>query len=346
MRSSWMKHCVAFVAGSFVLAGCGGGNSVVKSVKRSYLGTQAPGDVWEWNITESTFTAKNDTTGYTYDGTAVALPTGFTKLNVQNTTDPGVTVGQSAYALEMPGTALLIKPAGADTKPPIVASSLGTNPPGPTASFNYVVVPKPSWTSTDEAYGHVTFNVTGNSYVGVSKVFRLDDVALPDGNANFTGVNGYMSTTNIPGGGLSTGAMTPSGVCVLDYGPSNGGVIGVKQPDQPVDLSVLGSKSFRGYLINQGKTQCVVCTPNGDGTLHGAGYADPSGAETGTLDGGSGVTISFTSQPNPGEIKLNISVGGGYETVVACVNQVSGKYMLFGFGAGGGTPYNVVLVGQ
>ena len=161
----------------------------------------------------------------------------------------------------------------------------------------------------------------------------------------FTGVNGLMTTTNTPGNVPAKGAMTPSGVCVLDYGPSNGGAIGVRQPAQPIDLSALGTKSFLGFLINQGKTQCVAATPNGDGTLHGAGYANPSGVETGASDNGSGVTVTFASQPNPGQVKLNIATSGGSETIVACVAQVNGKYMLFGFGAGsGGEPYNIVFV--
>ena len=82
----------------------------------------------------------------------------------------------------------------------------------------------------------------------------------------------------------------------------------------------------------------------GNVVLHGQGYENPSGVETGTLDGGSGVTVTFTSQPNSGEVKVNIATSGGNESLVACVNQVNGKYMLFGFGVGPGTPYNIVLV--
>lgn len=270
------------------------------------------------------------------------------KLTIASTDDPSVTVGQSAYALELPGTALLLKPMGADTKPPIVAASLGGNPAGPQVSFNFVAVPSATYNAvSDQAYGHVTFAVTGNAYNGTSKRFAIDGTALADGPSNFIGNGGLMTDVSGPGGAQATGAMTPSGVCVLDYGPNNGGVIGVIQPSSNVNLADLGTRSFRGFLINQGKTQCVAVTPNGDGTLHGLGYANPSGVETGTSDNGSGVTITFTGQPNPGEVQISISTSGGTETLAAAINQVGGKYMLFCVGVptgSSGQPYNVVLV--
>ncbi|HTQ12008.1 MAG TPA: hypothetical protein VMI31_18240 [Fimbriimonadaceae bacterium] len=332
------------LSGCIVAAlGCGG-SAVDSNATQNYLGTQGPGDVWSWQLNDSTFTASNQTQGYTYSGTKSVLPTGFLKLTVTNTTDPGVTNGQSAYALELTNTALVLKMAGADTQPPIVAASLGSNPPGPQVSFNFVAVGSATFQqATDQAYGHVTFTVTGNHYDGTSKRFAIDGTALADGPSDFVGNNGLMTDTgaNPP----ATGAMTPSGVCAIDYGPAKGGVIGVLQPSANVDLADLASRNYRGFLINQGKTQCVVVTPNGDGTLHGAGYANPSGVETGTFDNGTGVTVSFTSQPAPGEVRVSIDTGQDVETVVAAINQVDGKAMLFGFGVGGdGKPYNIILV--
>ena len=73
---------------------------------------------------------------------------------------------------------------------------------------------------------------------------------------------------------------------------------------------------------------------------------EDNGVETGTSDEGSGVTVTFLSQPNPGLLTFSIATSGGTETLVACVNVVGGKTMLFGFGAGNGEPYNVLLVEQ
>ena len=346
-----MRKLAAITGLLMVLWGCGGsGGGVATPALRSYLGTQGPGDVWSWQLTDTTFTATNLTQSFHYTGTKSTLTTGFMKLSIATSDDPGVTVGQSAYALELPGTALIMKPAGADTKPPIIAASLGGNPAGPTASFNYVDVGSSTFQATDEAFGHVTFNVTGTTYTGTTKRFEINGTALPDQPLTLVGNNGTMTQTNNQSGPPATGAMTPSGVCVFDFGPGNGGVIGVTQPASNVNLADLGTRSFRGYMINQGKTQCVTVTPNGDGTLHGSGYANPSGVETGTMDGGGGPTITFVAQPNPGEVQITLTYpsggGGGTENLVAAINRVGGKYMLFcmAVSAQGGQPYNVVLV--
>ncbi|MBS1718745.1 MAG: hypothetical protein JSS72_13535 [Armatimonadetes bacterium] len=332
------------MVGSYGLIGCGGAGASGAAATATYLGTQRPGDVWSWTLNADTFTATNSTLGYTYSGTKSTLSTGFLKLTITSTNDPGVTVGQSAYALEYPNTALIIKPMGADTRPPIFAGSLGSNPAGPTVTFNYVKVPKNGWLSTDEAYGYVTFNVSGNNYDGTTNTYDINGNFLGNNPSQFVGNNGEMTDLNPQGGIQTTGAMTPSGVCVLDYGPGNGGAIGVKQPAAPVDLTSLGTKSFRGYLVNQGKTQCVTVTPNGDGTLHGAGYQNPTGVETGTLDGGGGVTVTFTGQPAPGLVSIDIATSGGAEHIVAAISSVGGKFMIFGVGIdSGGSGYNVAL---
>lgn len=336
----------AVVAGA--MSGCGGSSvaSVVPAT-RAYLGTQAPGDVWDWTISSGTFMATNETTGFTYTGTEAPLPTGFMKLAITATTDPGVTVGQAAYAVEIPGTALVIKPAGDDANPPIVACSLGKNPAGPVCKFNWINIPKRGWAATDDAYGTAIFNVTGNSYDGTSNRFAIDGTALGPNPVVMTGDNGRMTMPNGPGGATVTAAMTPAGVAVFDFGSGQGGVIGVKQAAANVDLADLASHTYKGLLINQGKTQCVSATSNGDGTMHGQGYALGGGVETGTSDNGSGVTITFTGQPAPGEVRISLTTSGGTETLVACINQVGGKYILFGFGEGSDTlPYNFLLVQQ
>ena len=337
----------AYLSLGLLLCGCGGATSSSSNgLTHNYLGTQAPGDVWSWQITESTFTATNQTLGLHYSGTKSTLPTGFMKLQVITTDDPGVSAGQSAYALELSGTALLIKPVGGDTKPPIVASCLGSNPPGPQVKFNFVAIGKVGFNAaSDEVFGYTVLAVSGNNYSGPTHRYTVTGSPLTDGTANLVGDNGLMTQLNGPGGAPVTGAMTPSGVLALDYGPNLGGVIGVKQPASNIDLADLASRHFKGFLINQGKTQCVDVTSNGDGTLHGQGYSLPSGVEDGTFDGGGGPTLSFTSQPNPGEITVRLAFGNGFEDMAAAINVVNGKYMMFCCGVGqDGKPYNVILV--
>ncbi len=327
------------------VSGCGGAAGASVPSTRAYMGTQAPGDVWDWNISNGTFTATNETKGYTYAGTESVLTTGFMKLELTSTTDPGASAGQSAYALEFPGTALLIKPAGDDANPPIMAGALGSNPPGPTVNFNFVSVPKLGWDAvTEPAYGTASFSVSGNDYTGTISKYLINDTLQSTGPGSFTMVGGRM-TVGEPAG--VTAAMTPTGVFVLDFGPGAGGVIGVKQPASNIDLADVASKGFKGFLVNQGKTQCVTVISNGDGTLHGTGYALGGGVETGESDAGGGVTITFNSQPAPGLAKISLVTSGGPENLVVSIAQVNGKYMLFAFGSPvnpGDNPYNVLLV--
>jgi hypothetical protein len=303
--------------------------------------------VWDWSIQNGSFNATNETKNYTYSGTATALPTGFTKLLIQSTSDPGVTAGQSAYAIELPNTALLIQPAGADTLPPIMACGLGANPAGPTVTYNFVTVPSSTWSIAQAAAGDVTFNVAGDSYSGNTAQFDITGQSIAGGTASFTCTNGRLSNPNGPNGTVLNGAVTPSGICVIDFGPNNGGIIGVKQAGVNVDTSTLANMTFNGFMVRQGVTECVQASPNGDGTLKGKGYASDGGVETGTFEtGASGVSISFGGQLAPGLVKMNVTTSGGSETIMCCVNVVGGKTMLLGFGAGGGSAYNVMMVQQ
>lgn len=343
MKTTYTMLTLA-VAAVLVAGGCGGSaSSSVSPASRSYLGTQAPGDVWTWTISNGTFTATNETKNYTYSGTESVLPTGFLKLQMQTTTDPNVNPGDSAYAIELPNTALVLEPAGADTNPPVTACALGSNPPGPSVSYNYVTVPSTTWTNAMAAGGYVTFNVSGNNYSGTSHDLNVGGSLLNTGTASFTCVGGHLTCTS--NGVNYNGAVTPSGVIVVDYGPGNGGIIGVQQPASPISLSAVGQMSFHGFLIKQGQTQEIEATPNGDGTLHGVGYAD---VETGTLQSdGSGVTVTFASQPSPGLVQMNLTTSGGAEQIMAAVSVVGGKTMVLGFGAGTGSgnpPYNIMLI--
>ncbi|HVT11138.1 MAG TPA: hypothetical protein VHE55_02640 [Fimbriimonadaceae bacterium] len=329
-----------------LLIGCGGGGVSVNA-SHEYLGTQGPGDVWDWAFDGNTFTATNETKNLHYAGTKSVLATGFLKLQLTSTDDPNVTLGQSAYAVEVPGTALMLKMAGDDALRPVVAGCLGSNPAGPQVSFNFVAVGGLNFDPvTSQAYGHVTYDVSGNAYTGTAHRWAIDGTALSDSPSYITGDNGLMTDHDTQGGNMTaTGAMSPTGVCVLDYGPNAGGVIGVKQPAANIDFADLASRSYRGFLINQGKTQCVSVTPNGNGTLHGVGYANPNGVETGTYDDGAGVTVNFIGQPNPGECTITLTTSGGTESLVAAINVVDGKYVMFCFGVGQDqVPYNVILV--
>jgi hypothetical protein len=186
------------------------------------------------------------------------------------------------------------------------------------------------------------FTVSGDTYTGAKSNLSINDTPISAGTLNLTCVGGNLTGTG-SSGQTYDGAVTPSGVCVIDFGPNNGGMIGVQQPSADVSLSALGNMTLHGFMIKQGVTEEVECTPNGNGTLNGQGYSD---VETGTFEGGeSGVTVSFTSQIAPGLIEMSVATSGGTETILACVSVVAGKTMILGFGDASGSPaYNVMMV--
>jgi len=336
----------SLIAGAWIY-GCGGGGATVAAT-RSYLGTQAPGDVWTWDIKTDSFSAKNETTNTTYEGTSEKLSNGFLKLTLTGTNSLSAAAGESAYAIELPNTAVIVKPAGADTQPPIVCAALGGNPAGPTASFNYVAIPKHNYTSNEMAYGWVTFNVNGNDLTGTSNDYKMDDTPQNNGPVHLTGDNGRLSQFDQNGNLQATAGISPTGVCAFDYGPGNGGVIGVAQPAADLDLADLASKSYNGFLVETGHTQAVTCAPNpANGRLMGHGYASGAAIETNTFDDGGGLYFNFVSQPQHGLIRVHLEfVNGGGEDLVMAASQIGGKYVLYAFGwnASQSSAYNVVLV--
>ena len=67
---------------AFAIGACEDDSS--SDTSNSYTATQSPGDVWSWTLTSSTFTATNDTTGFTYSGGKETLANLFLKLTVNS----------------------------------------------------------------------------------------------------------------------------------------------------------------------------------------------------------------------------------------------------------------------
>ena len=57
----WMLLIFTILVSLFI--GC---SDDKKSNPRKFLATQNPGDVWEWTLTDTTFNATNEETGYNY----------------------------------------------------------------------------------------------------------------------------------------------------------------------------------------------------------------------------------------------------------------------------------------
>jgi hypothetical protein len=291
-------------------AGADAGSAEGGSAVTSYLGTQSPGDVWSWTLDHvaGTFSARDITTGYTYSGTLSQVTgtgivgNGFTKLSIASTTDPAASswAKQEAFAVEFPGTALLVSPPG----PPeggngngyysklIVAAAQGSCPTSG-GTYNTVVVPKSTWENqtttltsgesvTGPGYGTTTLALTAGGFTLSGSTTQLTitdtddagDYTLADAGwatipSSGFGCDGGQLSSATPG--APTIGVTPSGVLIEDMGttdPDIAGVIGVQQTAVPSLAALEGD--YLGFLFAwtrdgnaaQGYTVAVSCAPS------------------------------------------------------------------------------------
>jgi hypothetical protein len=335
----------ALALAATMMVGCGGAMPVGAG-PAAFLGTQSPGDVWSYTFDGATFTASNDTLQHTYAGTVLDLPSGFKKLTVTNSNDGNVAPGSVGYAIDLPGVALLVKPAGdRDTVKPIIATSIGSDPTTNVLNVNWITVPHAGWDcTTEEAFGTAVFTKGPDNWSGDITHFLLDGTpGSANGHGTFTCTDGHL----VVDGGTAQGALTPAGMAFIDNGPGMGGLVGVPVPAQDVNWADFASHQFRGLMLQSGKTECVWVQPKGDGDLRGGGYQNDAGIESNTTnqDPQSGVTIHLVAQPNHGVLRATVTSHDGVDQVVLMVSKINGKYVGFALG---GNPvdgaFNVLLM--
>jgi hypothetical protein len=123
------------------------------------------------------------------------------------------------------------------------------------------------------------------------------------------------------------------------------GFFGMAVPTSSITLSsvVMTGREFRGVIFRNNAvsnyTQLAWATGNGT-TLDAGTY---SNVDTNTTTGG--VTVTFTSQPSNGEILGTIGDGSTHNTTFL-INQIGGKYLIFGISTDGSntSPYNLMLI--
>lgn len=329
---------------TLALYGCGGGS---KNTSRVYVATQAPGDHWEWKLTRpaNTFEAKNygddlnHTLKNTYGGTFIELPSGFLKITLTSSDDPEAPVGSVAYALEIPNTVLLVKPAaennGAICGVPIGGSLVAGR------SYNWVTIPHSGFNElNDVAYG--ISNITSVSSPGftVNNTSKKWDHSVHSSGFEsgecFNGKIYFPDATNPEG----IGNMAPTGCFVADQG-TYGGLFGAIQPASNINIADIVSKNFKGYAGVYGVTVDVfpisISKDPADLTnkkMIGGGYVgqNPENPYDATTE----ATVDFTNaqQTTPGLFTgVTTDNGAGHtQEMISVVAVVSGKYVLFGFG--------------
>lgn len=326
-----------------ILSNCGGSHSTTSS-GATYFGTQSPGDAWSWTITRDstgsgTFSGVNNTSGNTYSGSVLTLSNNFLQLTITTTTDSNVTPGSIAYAIEFPNTALMVKPAG--VKDALIVAAAQGSCPSP-ASYNWIKVANQNWNvATDPAFG--TAISTG---AASNPVFSIAPYLLGDTALSTVTYSGSCSNGVITSNASTTFGVTPSGVFIGDQG-TNGGIIGMLEPSTKIGSAAVlqQGRKFRGFVFMthppfesdgvtfQDKTQAIWSTTKGDNLITAGEYTDFAGGVEDTCPGGSScATLSLDNEVAPGEFSgTMIDSHAGSHPFTLMVNQINGKYMIFGF---------------
>lgn len=318
------------------LVACGGGGNTSTpsvAVARAYLGTQAPGDVWSLSLTDTTFTAKNSATTFAYSGTVSPLSTGFKKLTVTVSTDPGVIAGSVGYATELPNTAVLVYLNAA--KPPIVAAGIGDCPTA-AQTYNWVVIPTGAWNYLSEnAYGSVAMSVSSSSYSFNVTNFKINSTANAGSSSNGWACSGGTFTKTATTETIST---VPSGALIYDRGVGLGGLVGIPQPAAQISGSQLANKTFIGVQWAAGtNTETIQGVFNPSGASIAGTSIDPV---TGTTSNGGAIPVVYTATPG-----LLTGTSPWSNPMAFSVSQVGGKYIIFGVTySGSNKPYNFLVV--
>jgi hypothetical protein len=253
------------------IIGCSGGDGEEKaSDSRSYLGTQAPGDVWKWQIDPDAETVTMHWDMGTFDdltddltitGTYTRLPSGYLKVENLDSTPDHAEVPEDGtawfYAVEIPNVALIVKPEGS-IKGEIIALAAEGDCTSALGTFNYLHTANVAGFDpvVEDAFGTATFSGTPDAITLEGTKHSLD--CLVDGPCTVSGSIQAPPTATCEGGHLilkegettvAEGQITPAGVMALDFGFGNGGIFGFAQSD--ISLGQITGRSYIGVVFTE-----------------------------------------------------------------------------------------------
>ncbi len=356
-KKSLLALSVATLTSS-ILVGCGGSSS---SDDVSGVDYNGPGSKWDLSMKDDgTFHIDhrpdiNSAIDYTVDGTYVRNASGFVSLTVTGGEGADApTAGSQAWALEVPGYAMMLKPVGSDQLVAMVKAG-----ECPTGDFdaNWVIVKQ------DTSGGNADANNSGRDFAGT---FHFDfasqtpslpikkalttghptvsgggidpgDVTCEDGIMNVPGAAMYLTANG--GAIVHTDGMSPgdesddsfifglSQKQILNASDSDGDYAGMLFDDNmsdgtkinPVSLSCT-SGTCTGYLVTDittGATSVDSVTVTLSGSINEIGGDSANGFMTGTISDGFG-TGNMICMVDPD------AVGSG-KKIVSCVGQSPGN---------------------
>jgi len=338
--------------------------SIVVNPSTSFIGTQAPGDIWQVLISHSD---ANDGVFIERDQGNGGLPgvTSFNRTKVFSPTIPGFRqyfahfgfpctfrrcVSVFGYAVEMQDEMVLMQPDGMGSK--VVAAVVNSCPqlPVPT-TYQFVALPTRAFSIMDPAYGNVAVtqpSMSSNTYNLTFNTFQLNGTAST-ANAMQTGVlcDNTFQVLSFTGSTSNqvTMAFSGHGTMVIDNGTGIPAV-GLQQPGGALStsgtngilagqyLGVLFQPNMPvGTLANPGHiSQMVGFGPNTGTTLTGGIFVSP-----GTDPFANHLTdhvITLGTQTSPGLFpKGTLAIGSTtIQNFDVVAGQVKGKFVLYGVG--------------
>ena len=289
----------------------------------------------------------NGTLEFSIDGSFERLSTGFLKLTVENSsdTDNGPSAGDQAFAMDLPGFALIVKPIG-DGNDEVIPMLAGGSCPSEEVNLNWIIAQghdeKDPSAANQEWFGGFTWDGNGSAEV-TSDYSLADNFPSPDNAGGFDSIscdNGFAQIieSNEVQANLWLTAGGGAMVETFDSGDRNQTILAL--PQQEVATSNLEG-SYYGLVLGGGdgpEPVQVILDNSGSGT--GAAYTDVESGDVDSesvnidLDVADSAEISedgwFTGTISAGSTSGNMACSGAVgvgdlnQTILFCVGQDPG----------------------
>lgn len=314
-----ISNLAVFSTIGLILVACGGDNNNTPETITSnkYIGA---GSVWDVSLESNntfsinyranpTSTSPDNTT----EGNYTILPSGFLELEVNATTASTVSVGDKAYALEVPGYSLMLKRFGSNDVIPMITSGVC---PSTTFTANYISIKEDDNTSdpSQDFFGMITYNpnsATSNFVVNSGYALMNNfNSTNPNHTLDGTCTNGIMSLPtaeiylSVAGGAIAHTA--------------DGEVIFATPVDNNVTIaSIVGTYSGIVYSNKTDETFPVKLVCDTAGVCTGSEIDITTDQNTTAT-----VSINFTAAnvPAPGFITGTINDGSGINNLACSVD--------------------------
>ncbi|VAW69679.1 hypothetical protein MNBD_GAMMA09-2682 [hydrothermal vent metagenome] len=315
LKSVFLKPCLTVcsivILTTTILSGCSSSSSssTPTTPKENYNG---PGSKWDITLTGGTTgdfnidhyqTSDLQNPDYNIQGPYVRQSSGFVTLTVGTVTNyigtNGPLVGDTAWAVEAPGYAFLLKPTSGDQIIPMVESG---NCPTADMTGNFVVVKKDLTNNGDSGA-----DLAGNDFFGTFNYAVATGItSLPVLKAITAGFPDIAADT-LPAGTCANGIMTFTDT-ILYLTTNGGGIVhlGVATPNDDTDDSFL-------FALSQ---KAITNVNNLDGNYAGILY-DQNATIGQQIQP---VTLACTSGSCTGNLVSDVTTGAAQAGTSAAVN--------------------------